>query len=174
MEKTLSSRVVFRGKIITVRVDDVELPDGSVSKREVVEHGGAVAVLAVDGEKNVLLVRQYRKPVEQELLEIPAGKLEAGETPEECARRELAEEAGVAPGKLVLLADYYSSPGFASERLYVYLAEDLSAGSLPKPPDEFLTVEKMPYREALKKAASGEIKDGKTLIALLLARDKLL
>lgn len=173
MEKTLSSRVVFRGKIITVRVDEVELQDGSTSKREVVEHSGAVAVLAVDDEKNVLFVRQYRKPVEQELLEIPAGKLEPGEAPEECARRELQEEAGVLPEKLVLLAEYYSSPGFASERLYVYLAGGLSAGTLQRPADEFLTVIKMPYEEALKKAKNGEIRDGKTLIALLLAQDRL-
>ena len=166
-EKTLSSRRIYEGKIIQVRLDKVCLPDGSESYREIVEHGGAVAIVPLEGEQ-VYFVRQYRKPVEKILLEIPAGRLEPGENPEECARRELAEEIGFWPRRLQQLAFFYSSPGFTNEILYLYLAQELEEQQAEKDAGEFLEIVKIPFSEALKKISSGEIIDGKTMAGLLM------
>lgn len=169
MEKTVNSTTIFNGRIINVRVDDVLLQDGSHSKREVVEHPGAVAILAINDDGEAYFVKQYRKPIEQELLEIPAGKLDPGEGPRACAIRELGEEIGMAADEVKKIAFYYSSPGFASEKLYIYLATGLRPVEVAKPEDEFLHAFTMPVRDAVAMAKSGEIQDGKTLIALLLA-----
>lgn len=166
-EKTISSDIVYRGKIITLRVDKVELENGSVSKREIVEHPGSAAVLAVNSKKEVYFVRQFRKALEKEILEIPAGKLEAGEDPRECACRELAEEVGMKAEDLRLLAAYYTSPGFANEKIFIYLALDLEPVEAERPRDEILKVCRMPVAEAVEAACSGVIEDGKTLVALL-------
>lgn len=171
MEKTISTKSIYQGKIINVRVDDVELENGTLSKREVVEHPGAVAVLAITEDGDAFFVRQFRKPVEKDLLEIPAGKLDPNETPAACAARELAEETGMAAGSLREIAFYYSSPGFASEKLHLFLATELYPNDVARPEDEILQVEKIPFREALAMARNGRIEDGKTLIALLLAGD---
>lgn len=166
-EKTISSRKIYEGKIIQVRLDKVLLPDGSESYREVVEHGGAVAVVPLENEQ-VYFVRQFRKPAEKILLEIPAGRLEPGEDPEECARRELAEEIGFWPRRLQQLAFFYPSPGFTNEVLYLYLAQELEERQAAKDAGEFLEVVKMSFTEALKKTSNGEIIDGKTMIGLLM------
>lgn len=171
MEKTISTKSIYQGKIINVRVDDVELENGTLSKREVVEHPGAVAVLAITKDGDAFFVRQFRKPVEKELLEIPAGKLDPNETPTACAARELTEETGMAAGSLREIAFFYSSPGFASEKLHVFLATELYPNYVARPEDEILQVEKIPFHEALAMARNGRIEDGKTLIALLLAGD---
>ena len=152
-----------------MRLDDVLLGNGRQARREVVEHPGAVAILAVTDDGEAFFVRQYRKALEKELLEIPAGKLEPGEDPAACAARDLAEETGMMPGALHLLATYYSSPGFASEKLYVYLATGLKPQEVEKPEDEVLEALRIPVTEALEMARQGKIEDGKTLIALLLA-----
>lgn len=170
-ERTIAREIKYAGKIITVRVDKVELPDGRTASREVVEHPGAAAVLAVNKAKEAYFVRQFRKAVEKELLEIPAGKLEAGEEPHICAARELAEEVGMAAGDLRLLATFYSSPGFTAEKLYVYLATGLHPVSPSAEDDEFLEPVRLPLAEAVRMARTGEIEDAKTLIALLLAAD---
>ena len=170
-ERTIAREIKYAGKIITVRVDKVELPDGRTASREVVEHPGAAAVLAVNKAKEAYFVRQFRKAVEKELLEIPAGKLEAGEAPHICAARELAEEVGMAAGDLRLLATFYSSPGFTAEKLYVYLATGLHPVSPSAEEDEFLEPVRLPLAEAVRMARTGEIVDAKTLIALLLAAD---
>jgi ADP-ribose pyrophosphatase len=171
MEKTISSESVYRGKIINLRVDEVELENGAHSRREVVEHPGAVAILAVTEDEEAYFVRQYRKPVEMELLEIPAGKLDPGEGPYICAMRELGEETGMAAEEMRQIAFFYSSPGFASEKLYIYLATGLSPVEVEAPEDEILQSFRLPLREAVAMARAGEIQDGKTLIALLLAAD---
>lgn len=173
MEKTIATKRMFEGKIISVRVDDVELTNGSTSKREVVEHSGAVAVLAVTDNQEAYFVRQYRKPVEEELLEIPAGKLDAGEGPKTCAMRELGEEIGMSAKELRQIAFFYSSPGFASEKMYIYLATGLKPVAVATPEDEILQAEKMPLKDAVAMARNGEIRDGKTLVALLLGADLL-
>jgi ADP-ribose pyrophosphatase len=169
MEKTVLSRLIYQGKVVSLRVDEVLLPDGSKASREVVEHPGAVAVLAVSDDGEAYFVRQYRQAVAENLLEIPAGKLEPGESPADCAVRELAEEAGVKPRQLRQVAVYYSSPGFTSEKLFIYLASGLDPTEASQQPDEDLQVLKIPFPEALSMAREGKITDGKTLIALLLA-----
>jgi ADP-ribose pyrophosphatase len=171
VEKTIATKRIFEGKIISVRVDDVELTNGSMSKREVVEHPGAVAVLAVTDNQEAYFVRQYRKPVEEQLLEIPAGKLDAGEGPQTCAMRELGEEIGMSAKEMRQIAFFYSSPGFASEKMYIYLATGLKPVDVATPEDEILQAEKMPLKDAVAMARNGEIRDGKTLVALLLGAD---
>jgi ADP-ribose pyrophosphatase len=173
MEKTVSSQLIYQGKIISVRLDEVLLPDGRKASREVVEHPGAVAILAVNDSGEAYFVRQYRQAVAEDLLEIPAGKLEPEESPAECAVRELAEEAGVKPKELRQIALYYSSPGFASERLYLFLATGLEPVEALQEAEENLQVSRIYLPEAIKMAREGKITDGKTIIALLLAADLL-
>ncbi len=172
-EKTLESRSIFEGKVIKVRVDRVLLTGGQESEREIVEHLGAVAVVPVDENGRVYLVRQYRKPLEKMLLEIPAGKLEPGEDPLECARRELTEEIGFFPQTIRKLTFYYSSPGFSNEGIHLYLATDLIRQDTPGEEGEFLEVLSMPLAEALSMVMSQEIEDGKTIAGLLMAEQKL-
>lgn len=162
-----SSLTIFEGKIINLRFDTVELPDGKEATRECIEHPGAVAVIARDDKNRICMVRQYRYPVSQELLEIPAGKLSPGEDPLECARRELLEEAGITAGSWEKLYCYYTTPGFSDEIMHLYLATDLTRGESQPDEDEFLEVDMIPYQEACLKMSRGEIKDGKTLIGLL-------
>ncbi len=168
-EKTLESRRIFEGKVIKVRLDRVQLPDGRESEREIVEHVGAVAIVPVDEQNMVYLVRQYRKPLERVLLEIPAGKLEAGEDPLECARRELVEEIGYYPRQMRQMAFYYSSPGFSDEAIYLYLATELEPRESPGEEGEFLDVHRLSLDEAMAKIMAQEIDDGKTIAGLLLA-----
>lgn len=169
-ETTLESRDVFNGRVIKVRVDRVRLPGGRESEREIVEHVGAVAVVPVDAQGRVYLVRQYRKALEQLLLEIPAGKLEPGEDPLECARRELVEEIGFYPEQMHKLAHYYSSPGFSDERIHMYLATELvPQGIAGGDGEELLEVVSLSLADALAKVALQEIDDGKTIAGLLLA-----
>ena len=168
-EKTISSKSIYEGKIIKVRLDTVQLPNGKESYREIVEHGGAVAIVPVEDDK-VYFVKQFRKPVEKVLLEIPAGRLEPGEDPEDCARRELAEEIGFQPLELKRLSSFYSSPGFSNETLYLFLARGLVEKKAETHDEgEFLEVEALPFQEALRRASAGEIEDGKTIAGLLMA-----
>lgn len=169
-EETLSSSYLYRGKIVNVRQDRVRLPDGRIASREVVEHPGAVGVLAVDELRNVILVRQHRQPVRSIMLEIPAGKLDPGEEPLQCARRELEEETGLQGSKWSLLGSFYLSPGFCDEIIHLFLTEDLAA-SEPVTTDEDETVESLtiPLEEARRMVQAGEIRDAKTIIALNLA-----
>jgi len=169
-EPTVASRLVFRGRVVAVRVDDVRLPSGRVVVREVVEHPGATAVVPLTGDGHVLMVRQYRKAVEAFLLEIPAGTRERGESPEQCAQRELAEETGMRAGRLRPLATYFPSPGVLTEAITVFLAEDLRPHALPGDPgEEGLEVERVPLDRVPALIASGAIRDGKSLVGLLLA-----
>ncbi|MEW6541738.1 MAG: NUDIX hydrolase [Bacillota bacterium] len=166
-EKRLSSEYVFQGNILRVRVDTVLLPDGRTGSREVVEYAGAVAVVALDALGRVVLVRQYRYPVGEELLEIPAGKLEAGEDPLACARRELLEETGFAARDWRLVCSYYSTPGFTSERMHVFLATELEPKEASADADEFIEVDLVPLEKALAMIGEGTIRDGKSLVGLL-------
>lgn len=168
-ETQLVSEKIYQGKILNVRKDRVRLPDGSDAFREVVEHPGAVAVVALDTEKNVFLVRQYRYPVERVLLEIPAGKLDPGEEPHDCARRELAEEVGLEAGEWCMLATFYTTPGFSNERMYLFMATRLKTCHETADADEFLEIEKLPLKNAVEQIFNGNIQDAKSIAGLLIA-----
>lgn len=168
-ERTLRSERVYRGNLIGLRVDTVELPSGRRTKREIVEHGGCIAVVAIHADGRVLLVRQYRKAVEEALLEIPAGTLEAGEEPLDCARRELEEETGFAADEWRKLGFFYTSPGFCTEGMHVYLATGLRPANRQPDEDEIIEVVPVPLSEAAALVASGEIHDAKSVAGLLMA-----
>lgn len=165
-EKTITSEKIFSGRIVKLRVDTVELPNGKTSTREIVEHAGAVGILPVDNEEMVWLVRQYRKPLERVLLEIPAGTLEPGENPLDCAIRELEEETGLHAGQWERILGYHSAPGFCDEYLHLYLARELSPGKMNLDQDEFVQPVKMPLEEAYQAIFAGQIVDGKSIIAI--------
>ena len=168
-ERTLESRQVFQGKLIQVRVEQVGLPDGTTAQREIVDHPGAVCIVAVDDEWNVLMVRQYRKAVGASLLEVPAGTLESGEEPLECAERELREETGFAARTFKLLGEFWTAPGFTTERMHAFLATALRPDALPGDADERIEVERVPMSRAAEMARKGEIHDAKSIAALLMA-----
>lgn len=170
-ERTLRREEKFRGKIVTVHVDTVELPNGGTALREVADHPGGVAVLALDGENQVLAVTQYRYPFGRTLLEIPAGKLDhPGEDPDAAGLRELKEETGAVPGKYESLGRILPSPGCYGEILHLYLAQDLRMEEQRLDEDEFLNVERIPFDEMVRRCLSGEIEDAKTVAAVLKAK----
>lgn len=170
-ERKLSREDIFAGRIVTVHVDTVELPDGGTAIREVVDHPGGVAVLPLDGEGNVLAVRQYRYPFGRTTLEIPAGKLDhPGEDPYEAGLRELREETGAAPGVYKSLGRLLPSPGCYGEILHLYLAQDLKMSEQHLDEDEFLNVERVPFDEMVRRCLEGEIEDAKTVAAVLKAK----
>lgn len=169
-EKTLSEEYIYQGRIIKVRRDEVELPNGHKSVREVVEHSGGVCVLPLTDKEEVIFVRQFRYPYKEVILEIPAGKRDHGEeSPLECGKRELAEETGAKAAKYTNLGELYPSPGYCGEVIYMFLATGLTFGDTNPDEDEFLNVEKIPFDKALDMVLSGEIKDSKTQCALLKA-----
>jgi ADP-ribose pyrophosphatase len=172
-EKTVSSEPVFDGKIIRVRLDKAELENGTVADRELVIHPGGVCVVPVNENGEVYLVRQFRYPFGEVLTEIPAGKLEIGEDIKEAGLRELREETGAACGKFEYLGVMYPSVAYLTEKIHMYLATELNFGSQSLDEDEFLDVIKIPLADAVKMVVNGEIKDGKTQTALLLAARKL-
>ncbi|UVI32321.1 NUDIX hydrolase [Paenibacillus spongiae] len=164
-ERTVHTEPVFQGKIISLQVDTVELPHGGTATREIVRHPGAAAVLAIiDGK--MLVVEQYRKPMEKFQVEIPAGKLDAGEDPGIAAGRELEEETGYKAGRLKPLTAFYTSPGFADEKLFLYLAEDLVKGESRPDEDEFLNVEAITLEQAQQYIREERISDAKTILAV--------
>ena len=166
-EKTLSSEKIYDGHILHVRRDTIELPDGSRGYREVVDHHGGVCVLALDDENRVLVVSQYRYPYEKVLREIPAGKLEYGEDPTQAAIRELKEETGAVAGDFRPLGELYPSPGYCGEVIRMYLARELTFGETHLDKDEFLNLERVPFDQLVEEILSGEIRDAKTIAAVL-------
>jgi len=169
-EHTIESREVFSGKVVRLRVDTVRLPDGRQSTREIVVHRGAITAVPLKSDGTVILVRQFRQAAGEALLEIPAGTLEENERPEDCARRELQEEIGYRPQVLTLMFTSFLAPGYSSEKLYTYLAQELEPSSSPSDSDEFLEVVETPLDQAVKLVGSGEIKDAKTICGLLMAQ----
>lgn len=172
-EETLASSYAFRGKLLTVRVDQVRLPDGVESTREVIEHPGAVAMVPMLDADHILLVRQWRTAAGRALLEIPAGTLEPGEEPLRCAERELMEEVGYRPRKLTPLFAMFLAPGYSAEKLRVFLAEELTPERLAHDADERIEVVTLTWSDVASLLARGEIADAKTISGLLYA-EKLL
>ena len=169
-EEQLETKTVYEGMIVNVRRDVVKLQNGSNAKREVVEHPGGVGIVPITKDNKVLMVRQYRYPMEKELLEIPAGKLCAGEDPLECAVRELSEETGCTSGKIVDLGALYPSPGFCRETLFVFLALDLQQGEMHLDHDELLSVEAVCIDELIDMIMANKLPDAKSIIGIMKAK----
>ncbi|WP_211745111.1 NUDIX hydrolase [Paenibacillus sp. Marseille-Q4541] len=165
VETTVSTEPVFEGKVVSLQVDTVTLPNGQTGTREIIRHPGAVAVLAVRGDR-MLVVDQYRQALGRTELEIPAGKLDPGEDPEEAAKRELREETGFRAGSLKPLPAFYTSPGFADEVIYLYMADELKEGEMELDEDEFLEVSEITLDEAYAFIKEGRISDAKTVLAV--------
>lgn len=165
----IESQSIFKGPIFDVERDRFREENGVEIIRDVVRHSGGAGCLPLFGDGRIALVKQYRHPARRELLEIPAGKIEPGETPQECAARELEQEIGFCAEHLELLAEFYSTPGFCEERLYVYLATNLRLSAQNLDQDEFVEVVYLSPAEAVRMVERGEIEDSKTIIALLLA-----
>ena len=168
-ETMVSTETVYEGIILNVRRDKARLIDGRITNREVVEHPGGVCVFALDNEGKVILVRQYRYPMQEVVLELPAGKLEKGEDPSDSGLRELGEETGLVPQTYLPMGVSFSSPGIMEEKIYYFFATDLVQGPVHPDDGEFLEVVRVPYEELLEMARKGEIKDAKTLVAILKA-----
>ncbi|MBQ9973596.1 MAG: NUDIX hydrolase [Oscillospiraceae bacterium] len=166
-ETRLSGETVYKGKIVTLKVDEALLPNGATAGREVVEHPGGVCVLALQEDGTVPLVRQFRYPLGDVMLELPAGKLEYGEEPRPAAIRELGEEVGLEPGELTDLGHIYVSPGFCTEKLHMYLAREVKRVPVHPDEDEFLDIVHLPFGELADMVMSGEITDGKTVATVL-------
>ncbi len=167
-EKTIKEEYIYKGRIINLRKDEVELPNGKTASREVIEHPGGVCILPLTDKNEIVMERQYRRPYDDVLLEIPAGKRDGnGEEPIECGKRELREETGAVAEKYTNLGELYPSPGYSAEVIYMFLAEGLTFGSDDRDEDEFLNIELVPFEKALKMVLSGEIKDAKTQAAIM-------
>lgn len=166
-EKQLSSEYLFRGRIVSLRLDEAELPNGAHAKREVVEHNGGVAVLALTDADEILMVEQYRYPYSEVVLEIPAGKRDGDEEPLVCGKRELKEETGATAREYRFLGELYPTPGYCGEIIYMYLATGLSYGETDPDEDEFLHLKKVPFWDAVDMILNGTIKDAKTQTAIL-------
>ncbi len=169
-EKTIDTKEIYKGRVISLSVDTVITPGGNEATRELVHHPGGVAVVAIDNDDMIYLVRQYRIPYDDILLEIPAGKLDSKEeNPKDAAARELSEETGLVAKEIKHIGDFYPSVGFLDENLRLFVATGLSEGQTHPDEDEYLDVVKMPFDEAVKLVIDGTIKDGKTIAGILKA-----
>jgi len=166
-KKTLSSRLIYEGRAVKLRVDTIKMPDGRETTREIVEHSDCVAVVVIDADDNVLLVEQFREPVEKVLLEIPAGGIDPGEDPVTTVCRELREETGYLPRKVERLGGFYSAPGYSSEYLYLYLATDLTSSPLHAEDTENIRLVRVPIAQITGLITSGSICDAKSIAGLL-------
>ena len=169
----IRSEILLQGRAFKVKRDTLKTPDGRETKLEIVEHSGSVVLCPVDDEGNLLFVRQYRAAVGKDLLELPAGTRDEDETFEKCAAREIREETGMEARTLQKIGEFYLVPGYSTELMAAFLATELKENPLQADEDEFLQVEKIPWKRAIQMAERGEIQDGKTLAVLLLVRSHL-
>jgi ADP-ribose pyrophosphatase len=165
-EKTIASKLIYNGRALKYRVDTIVMSDGRETTREIIERTDCIAVIAVDSENNVLLVRQFRKAVEKELLEIPAGGIEPGESTEEAVRREMQEETGYLPRKLVKLGGFYLAPGYSTEYMHLYAASDLVPSQLLAEDTEAIRLVKVQVAEIPVLLTSGKLCDAKSIAGL--------
>jgi ADP-ribose pyrophosphatase len=174
-EKTISGETIYEGKIITLRVEQVELPDGNQATRELIKHPGAVSIIPITADGKIVLVEQYRKALERTLIEIPAGKIDPGEEPAVTAVRELEEETGYGAKEFTYIQSFATSPGFADEVIHMYLAQNLYAIENPAAgdEDEFIGLLEVTLEEAEEMVVSGKIYDAKTAFAVLYAKNLL-
>ena len=170
-EKRLASELIYRGQVVSLRVDTVRTATGKETKREIIEHADCIAVVAVDEENRLIMERQFRTPVGKELMEIPAGGIEPGESPEEAARREMQEETGFLPRKVVPLGGFYSAPGYSTEYLYLFLATDLVKSQLVAEDTDEIKLVRVPLAEVSGLVRSGALRDSKSLAGLLAYRE---
>lgn len=169
-EKTIKVDNIYEGKILSLRVETVEMPDKKYSKREIVDHVKGVGIIAFDGEDSIYLVRQYRKAIDEFTLEIPAGLVEVNEKPIETAKRELQEEIGYKPLDIEYLFDMHASPGFTNDKLSFFLAKNLEESKLELDKDEFLEKKSYKIEDVYNMVINGEITDAKTIIAVMYAK----
>ena len=167
-EKTIESKSIYEGKVVTLKVDKVQVHNGGQSSREIVVHPGGCAIGAVKDDK-VILVRQFRKAIEQNILELPAGKLDPGEDPLECAVRELQEETGYIARNVKSLGSIYPTPGYSNEIIHLFYSDDLEPGEAHPDEHESIDIEKYSIDEVLDKVRKGEIRDGKTVAGILMS-----
>ena len=172
-EELIKSDYKFKGKIFTVREDTVLLPNGQQANREVIEHPGGVSILAITNDRKILMVEQFRAGPRIVTLEVPAGKLEYGEDPKACGLRELVEETGYIAGKFEKIGSFYLTPGYANELIYIYVAKELTYDKSNPDNDEFLNVKAYDYETLLQMVMNNEIKDAKTVISILFAKEYL-
>ena len=166
-EKPINQEYKFKGKIVNMRVDDALLPNGTVAKREIVEHNGGVCVAPLDNDYNLYFVKQFRYPYREIVTELPAGKLEKGEDPFEAGKRELKEETGAVANKYISLGKLYPTPGYCGEIIHMYLATELTFGEQSPDEDEFLEVYKISLEKAVEMVMNGELPDSKTQTMIL-------
>ena len=172
-EKTVSTKRIYDGIVVNLRVDTVELPDGKTALRDIVEHPGGVGIVAITDDNKILMVKQYRKPIEKAILELPAGKLDKNEDHEVCGRRELEEETGFKAKEFTYLGYMYPSPGFDDEVTHLYLAKGLYKGEVHLDEDEYLDVYKFDISEVKEMIMNNEINDAKTVIGFFKAMEYL-
>lgn len=165
----IKSETLLTGRVFTIQRDHVKTPDGRQTTYDIIHHGGSVLIVPIDQDGNLLFVRQYRHAARKDLLELPAGTLDEGESPQVCAARELREETGFAAGRLDKIGEFYLAPGYSSEYMTVFIARDLKPDPLEHDVDEFLTLEKIPVERAIELATRGEFPDAKTLAGLFFA-----
>lgn len=171
--KRIGRKEIYKGKIFTVAEDTIEFEDGKIAKWDLVLHNGAAAIVPLTEDGDVILVKQFRNAEDGEVLEIPAGKLEKGEDPFECAKRELEEEVGYRSNNIQKICSMYSAVGFSDEKLHLYMATDLIPGKQNLDEDEYIQIERYPLKEAVKMIFTGEIKDSKTIVGLLAVNEML-
>ncbi|MEN9562084.1 MAG: hypothetical protein RIR73_328 [Chloroflexota bacterium] len=169
----LKTETLLQGRAFKIRRDTLKTPDGRETKFDIVEHGGSVVIVPLDADGNILFVRQYRHAAGIDMLELPAGARDGNEPFADCAAREIREETGMEAGKLIHVGSFYLAPGYSTEYMGVFFATDLKHNQLEADDDEFLSVEKVPAKEALAMAERGEMPDAKSLAALLMARSYL-
>jgi ADP-ribose pyrophosphatase len=166
-EEVISSKIIYEGKILKIKLDEVKLPNGYVTVREIVEHPNAIALIPINNNGKLIMINQYRHSAQEVLLEIPAGTMEKNETPDECAKRELLEETGYEAKELKKLFSCYLAPGYSTELIHIFLAKNLVYKGQETEADEQIKVVELSFKEALEKIKKGEVKDAKTICSLL-------